>query len=964
MEKVLTKDPVCGMSVDPGKAAGKSVFNGTEVFFCNPNCKKTFDANPGAFMKAPKKLQGATQGRSERTAVDPICSMTVEIEKAAGSSVYEDNTYYFCNPNCKKKFDSDPEAALKPASEEPEAPSTRKKATVVELERPDKKAIKQVDLPMMGMSCASCAAKIEKGLSGLDGVTKAGVNFAAEKVRVEYDPGVVGINDFVETIKGLGYGAGVQSVTLPIEGMSCASCVEKIERTLNSLPGVVQASVNFATEKAAVSYVPGAVTVREMVQAVRATGYDVVEAGPEEDVLEKEERARERAYRGLRTRFIAGVLLAVPIFALGHPDLLGLTSILGEGRGTYFFLQFLFATPVQFWCGLRFYKGAIASARHRTTDMNTLIAVGTTAAYGYSLAATFLPGYFVAGGFTPEVYFDTSAAIIVLILLGRLLEARAKGRTSEAIKKLIGLKPRTARVVKNGKEIDLPVEEVLPGDTVVVRPGEKVPVDGEVIDGYSSVDESMISGESIPVEKKAGDQVIGATMNRTGSFRFRATKVGKETALAQIIRMVEEAQGSKPPIARMADLIASWFVPAVIAIACVTFIVWYAFGPAPAFTYALLNFVAVLIIACPCALGLATPTSIMVGTGKGAENGILIRGGESLETAHKLTTIVLDKTGTLTKGEPSLTDLVAAVGFDEKDVVFYAASAEKGSEHPLGEAIVKGAAERGVIPADPEGFNAIPGHGITATVEGRAVLLGNLKLMDDNGVDVERLKETACRLSDEGKTPMYISVEGRPAGVIAVADTLKEHSREALEVFQKLGLEVVMMTGDNSRTARAVARELGVKRVLSEVLPGDKAGEIRKLKGEGRVVAMVGDGINDAPALAEADVGIAIGTGTDVAMEASDITLIGGDLRSITTAIALSRATIRNIKQNLFWAFFYNAVLIPVAAGVLYPFFGVLLSPIFAAGAMAMSSVSVVSNALRLKWFRPPAGDYAKKGGG
>lgn len=891
--------------------------------------------------------------------IDPVCGMRVDPEKA-WSSLYRGETYYFCNPACKKRFDGDPAAALGGKNVKGHAHSSpsvtaEKPAAVPEPDKPGKKSVKSIDLPIIGMSCASCAAKIEKGLSAMNGITSASVNFATGKVRIDYDPTSVRIKDFVQTIKELGYSAGVESVVLPIEGMSCASCVEKIERTLIALSGVIDASVNLATEKATVSYIPGAVTVREMAGAVKSIGYDVVEAGPGEDILQREDRARAEAYRSLKIRFIAGVLLAVPIFVLGHPELLGLASVLGENRATYFFLQFIFATPVQFWCGLRFYKGAVASARARTTDMNTLIAVGTSAAYGYSLVATFFPSYIEAGGVTAEVYFDTSAAIIVLILLGRLLEARARGQTSEAIKKLIGLQAKTARVVRDGAELDVPVEDVVPGDIIIVRPGEKVPVDGTVIEGYSSVDESMISGESIPVEKSSGDDVIGATINKTGSFSFRATRVGRDSALAQIIRMVEEAQGSKPPIARMADLIASYFVPVVIGIACVTFIVWYLFGPSPAFTYGLLNFVAVLIIACPCALGLATPTSIMVGTGKGAENGILIRGGESLETAHKLSAIILDKTGTLTKGAPELTDVVPAGGLSEEEVVLFAASAEKGSEHPLGEAIVKGAVERGVNTIATEGFNAVPGHGIKASVDGRDVLLGNLRLMEENGVEVGEIKATAERLSGEGKTPMYLAVEGSPAGVIAVADTLKEHSEEAVKALRGLGLEVVMMTGDNRRTALAIASKLGIDKVLSEVLPEDKAGEVRKLKKEGMVVAMVGDGINDAPALAEADVGIAIGTGTDVAMEASDITLISGDLRAIVAAIALSRATIRNIRQNLFWAFFYNSVLIPVAAGALYPFFGILLSPILAAAAMAMSSVSVVSNALRLKWFRPPA---------
>ena len=889
-------------------------------------------------------------------AKDPICGMEVDPTGAAGCSTWKGKTYYFCNISCKNKFDADPEAILSSAEEAPEArPEAKPEVKKGEKTEARAKALKSVDLPITGMSCASCAAKIEKALSAISGIQKVSVNFATEKVTVSYDPAEVLLKEFVETIKELGYGAGLERVTLPVNGISCASCVEKIERALSGLHGVIRASVNFATEKAFISYIPAVVSMKDMVKTVKGIGYDLVEVRAEEDLLEKEERTRREAFERLRTRLVAGVVLTVPIFVFTHPGFFGLAALLDLSPQTYFFLQLTLAIPVQFWCGLQFYAGAIAAARHRTTDMNTLIAVGTSAAFFYSVVATFFPGFFEARGFVPEVYFDTAAAIIVLILTGRLLEARARGQTSEAIKKLIGMQAKTARVVREGAEVDILVEEVVPGDIVVVRPGEKIPVDGAIVDGYSSVDESMISGESMPIEKNAGDEVIGATINKTGSFKFKATRVGRDTALAHIIKMVEEAQGSKPPIARMADLIASYFVPAVIGIAVITFFVWYAFGPEPAFTYGLLNFVAVLIIACPCALGLATPTSIMVGTGKGAENGILIRGGESLETAHKLTAIILDKTGTLTRGEPSVTDVVkASEYYDEDDVLFFAASAEKGSEHPLGEAIVNKARDKGMDIADAEDFNAVPGHGIKARVKGKGVLLGNIKFMHDEDINLNGLEEVAERLSDEGKTPIFLAVDNNAAGIIAVADTLKENSKEAVEALRALGLEVAMLTGDNSRTANAIAAQVGIVKVLAEVLPEDKAKEVKKLQAEGKKVAMVGDGINDAPALAQADVGIAIGTGADVAMEASDITLISGDLRAIVTAIALSRATIRNIKQNLFWAFFYNASLIPVAAGVLYPFFGILLSPIFAAAAMGLSSVSVVTNALRLRWFRPP----------
>lgn len=882
--------------------------------------------------------------------VDPVCGMDVKPEEAAATSVYKGETIYFCAPICKKRFDSDPEAFISPSS--PAGKEKSKSAEVISASHKERKKgeFKKIEFSVMGMSCASCAAKIEKGFSSLSGIKEASVNFATEKVTVSYDPEVVHVKEFVNTIKELGYDVGVERVTLPIQGMSCSSCVEKIERAINSLPGVIHVSVNFATEKATVDFIPSVVTTADMVNIVRDTGYDVVEVeGGEEDLLQKEERSRKEAYRRLKLKFIVGALLSIPIFMGSFSHLFPwVPTILSQK-----FVLFLLASPVQFWCGWQFYRGSWAAARHKTTDMNTLIAVGTSAAYLYSITATFLPWLFERRGLGGEVYYDTATVIITLILLGRLLEMRAKGQTSEAIKKLIGMQAKTARVIREGKEIDIPVEDVRVGDTVLVRPGERIPVDGIIIDGYSSIDESMITGESIPVEKREGDEVIGATINKTGSFKFRATRIGKDTALAQIIRLVQEAQGSKPPIARLADLIAGYFVPAVIGLAIFTFIIWFFFGPPPVFTHALLNFVAVLIIACPCALGLATPTSIMVGTGKGAENGILIKGGEALETAYKLNAIVLDKTGTLTRGEPSLTDVIPSPGYDEKAILFYAASAEKGSEHPLGEAIVKGAKAKGVDLVNPDNFMALPGHGIRATVKDSEVLLGNLKLMKDKNVSMESAVEKVEQLSDEGKTSMFVAVDGRLIGIIAVADTLKDYSIEAISAFHKMGLEVIMITGDNERTAKAIAKKVGIDRVFAEVLPEDKAKEIKRLQAEGKVVAMVGDGINDAPALAQADIGIAIGTGTDVAMEASDITLISGDLRAIVTAIALSRATIRNIKQNLFWAFFYNASLIPVAAGILYPFYGILLNPMIAAAAMALSSVSVVSNALRLRWFKP-----------
>lgn len=875
-------------------------------------------------------------------AIDPVCKMEVDPDTAAATSEYKGRVVYFCAQGCKERFDADPESFLE--GPEPSAPEGPGEDT-----EESGGTSQSIMMPVTGMSCASCASRVEKSLSGAPGVSTASVNFGAEKATVTFDPERTNARELAGKIEEAGYGVDFRSVELKVSGMSCASCVKRVEDALKGVDGVVDATVNLAAGSARVEYLAGATGVDALVKAVEKTGYgaEVVSGEAGEEALEGEKEARAAEERTLVARLSLSAVLSVLVFTGSFFDW-------APGFLKNHFVLMALAAPVQFYCGLRFYRGAWGALKHGYADMNTLIAMGTSAAYIYSAFVTLYPSFFTSRGYSTEVYFDTAAMIITLILFGRLLEARARGRTGEAIRRLMGLKPRTARVVRDGEPVEVPLDQVKTGDVVVVRPGESIPVDGVVTEGRSSVDESMITGESIPVEKGPGDECIGATINKTGSFRLRATRVGSETMLSQIIRMVEEAQGAKPPIARLADTVAAYFVPAVMGAALVTFMVWYAFGPAPAFTNALMTFIAVLIIACPCAMGLATPTSIMVGTGKGAENGILIRGGEALETVHKLDTMVLDKTGTLTRGEPSVTDLVTAGSRDEDTLLYYAASAERTSEHPLGEAILKEAEDRGIKTTDPAEFDAVPGHGVKAAIDGKEVLVGNLRLMTSNDVDVSGVEGEVRGLTSEGKTPMYVALGGELAGVVAVADTLKEHSVEAVESFRKMGLEVVIITGDNPATAEAVARELGVERVLSEVLPQDKAGEVEKLRAEGRTVAMVGDGINDAPALASADVGIAIGTGTDVAMEASDITLIRGDLRAIVTAIELSRATIRNIKQNLFWALFYNVSLIPVAAGVLYPFFGILLSPVFAAGAMALSSVSVVSNALRLRWFAPP----------
>ena len=732
--------------------------------------------------------------------------------------------------------------------------------------------------------------------------------------------------------------------TFSIKGMHCASCVMVLERSLKKVDGVLQATVNLATEKATVTYDPIKVTDEKLSSAVSNVGYQALiteEIKTEDD----EQKEKQQELKSLKFKVIVSLILGGLILWGGFPGLMKTAPMILQN----FWVQLLLATPVQFWAGFAFYRATISALKHRTANMDTLVAIGTTVAYVYSVFVTVLPQLVTKVGIEPMPYFDTAAIIIGLILLGRYFEAKAKAGTSEAIKKLIGLQAKTARVLRDGKEIDLPISEVIIGDIIRVRPGEKIPVDGIIADGESSIDESMITGESMPVDKAKGDVVVGATMNKTGSFTFKATKVGGETMLAQIIKLVQEAQGSKAPIQRLADLVSSYFVPVVLMLAILTFAVWYIFGPAPTLLFALLNMVAVLIIACPCAMGLATPTAIMVGTGKGAEHGILIKDAESLETAHKINTIVFDKTGTLTKGEPEVTDIVSFGSTGQDELLKLAGSIEKGSEHSLAEAIVKAAEAKQFSLSKVEKFQAIPGHGVEGVINGKRIVFGNKRLIDKEGINISSASKQISDMEDNGKTVMMIGTENKLIGLIAVADIIKESAKEGLLALQKLGIEVAMITGDNKRTANAIGRKLGIERILAEVLPDQKESEVRKIQAEGKVVAMVGDGINDAPALAAADVGIAMGTGTDVAIEAADITLINKDLRSVAMAVVLSKKTMRTIRLNLFWAFSYNVILIPVAMGALYPFFHLLLNPIFASVAMATSSVSVVSNSLLLK---------------
>ncbi|GIP39015.1 copper-translocating P-type ATPase [Paenibacillus sp. J31TS4] len=797
---------------------------------------------------------------------------------------------------------------------------------------------KQATLQITGMTCAACANRIEKGLNKLEGVSTANVNFALEKASVSYDPSKIGMDSLEATIQKLGYGTAKEAVDFKLEGMTCAACANRIEKGLSKVPGVTNATVNFALETARVEYSPGEVSVTELQDKVKRLGYRALLK------QEKGKGAQDHRARELRThkrKLLISAILSFPLLwsMVGHFSFTSWIYTPELFMNPWF--QLLLATPVQFYIGKPFYVGAYKALRNGSANMDVLVSLGTSAAYFYSLYLTI--DWARAGAdphHGPSLYYETSAVLITLVLMGKLFEALAKGRTSEAIKSLMGLQAKTALVVRDGQELTVPVEEVLTGDIVLVRPGDKVPVDGIVLEGISSVDESMLTGESLPVEKKAGDTVIGATINKNGMLRIQATKVGKETALAQIIKVVEEAQGSKAPIQRVADVISGIFVPIVVGIAVVTFLVWYFLVVPGEFAEALEKAIAVLVIACPCALGLATPTSIMAGSGRAAELGILFKGGEHLEQTHKIDAIILDKTGTVTKGKPELTD-VAAEG-DEADFLRLVGAAEKNSEHPLAEAIVQGIRERGIELPGTDSFEAIPGFGIRAVVEGKELLVGTRRLMEKYSVNASPAYEAMERLEEAGKTAMLAAVGGSYAGMVAVADTIKETSKEAVGRLKEMGIQVIMITGDNERTAKAIAAQVGIDHVLAEVLPEGKAEEVKKLQAAGKTVAMVGDGINDAPALATADIGMAIGTGTDVAMEAADVTLMRGELTSIPDAIYMSRKTMSNIRQNLFWALGYNTLGIPIAA------IG-LLAPWVAGAAMALSSVSVVLNALRLQ---------------
>ncbi|MEK6753835.1 MAG: heavy metal translocating P-type ATPase [Chloroflexota bacterium] len=875
---------------------------------------------------------------------DPVCGMGIEPQSAFAKRDHLGKTFYFCSQACADQFDKDPHRYVMTSA-----------TTGFNPER----ILTRIELPVSGLPIKEHSTHLESVLRALDGVGEVKVNATTNRLEVQYDAQKVHVSKLVSAVKSIGFQIGGAKVKIGIENLRCASCVKFIEDELKATQGVLNATVNIATQEASVDYLPQNTTLSELNKAIETWGYKPRPATSDAPV-HKQEEAHAKEYRKLMNKFWFAAAISMFVMITAYYQVVpflrdwSMDSLRYLWGGTA-----LLTLPVMFWSGSDFFTGAWASFKHRSANMNTLIALGTGAAWLYSTFAIAFPSVFPEG--TSEPFYDVVAVVIALVVLGQALELRAKGQSSSAIKKLLGLQAKTARVIRDGNGMDIPVEEVLVGDVIQVRPGEKIPVDGVIVEGSSAVDESMLTGESLPASKKMGDEVIGATINKTGAFKFRATKVGKDTALAQIVKMVQDAQNSKAPIARLADTVSGYFVPIVMILAVWTFVIWFVIGPQPQLVYALVTSVTVLIIACPCALGLATPMSLMVGIGKGAEHGILIRSGEALQTARAIQIVVLDKTGTITKGKPELTDVVTMDGgqWTMEEILRFSASVEKVSEHPLAQAIVEGAQARKLELAEVKDFEAIPGHGVSAKVEGQNILIGNLKLMNRENIALGSLEEKSKSLADDGKTPMFITLDGKAAGIIAVADTVKEDSAEAIAVLQKMGIEVVMITGDNRRTAEAIAKKVGISKVLAEVLPEDKANEIKKLQSSfsnslvSNIVAMVGDGINDAPALAQADVGLAIGTGTDVAIEASDITLIKGSLKGVVTAIEVSRATMTNIYQNLVGAFFYNILGIPVAMGALFPFSGLLLSPLIAGAAMAFSSVTVVGNANRLRGFKP-----------
>ena len=887
---VSVRDPVCGMKITPETAHAVRHHDGADIYLCSPTCAQAFDADPGRYLPQPE-LVAIAAAPPEAPPPTPIVSTE---------------------------------------SESLELPLT-------DAGRPGRQALEQV-------------------LAAVPGVLQVHVDTRGKRVHITYQPEHAGVAALVRAIRDAGFATGSASLRLKITGLYCSECVTRIEHALSAVPGVLAATMSAASDEATVEYLPSATTLRAIGDAVEVAGPYRVSDVPIASATDGEITEQEREYRGLMRKWWFAAVVAIPTIIFSYPFLIpGLNDRLPAGSTQLrlvWSLMAIVSLAVLAYSANQFYLGMWEGLKHRQATMHTLIATGISVAWLYSTVALLFPQIFPSGRFV-DVYYDVTVVVTALVVLGLAMEIKARGRTSEAIKKLIGLQAKTARVVRDGAEIDIPVEEVLVGDTVVVRPGEKIPVDGIVLTGQSSVDESMITGESIPVEKHEGDEVIGATINGTGAVRFRATKVGKDTALANIVSMVQDAQGSKVPIQRMVDVVSGYFAPAVVILAIAGFVVWYVFGPQPAMAYAIIVGVTTLIIACPCALGMATPMSLTTGVGLGAQNGILIRSGEALQTASRLQTLILDKTGTITKGSPELTDVVPIGDFTEDTILRLAAAVERSSEHPLATAIVSGAEARGQTVPEVASFAAVPGHGVEADVEGRHVLLGNAKLMTDRAIALGQLEAEAQHLADAGKTPMFVAIDGRPAGIVAAADPVKEDSIAAIAHLKALGLEVAMLTGDNRRTAQAIGRQVGVDRVLAEVLPQDKAHEVQKLQLEGKKVGMVGDGINDAPALAQADVGFAIGTGTDVAIEAADITLISGSLRGIVSAVDISRATMRNVYQNLVGAFIYNSLGIPIALGLLYPFIGLLLSPLLAALAMSFSSVTVITNANRLKHWTP-----------